>query len=65
MSAYAFEIKWNGGEKVSWTYLPTDDRARDFPRILLRGFKSDGLYRGPSRMTVKNSDGTTISTIVF
>jgi len=34
MPAYAFEIRWDDDEKISWTYLPTDDSALKFARIL-------------------------------
>jgi len=65
MPAYAFEIKWTGGENVSWTYLPTDDRARDFARILMHNFKHNGQYQGSALMLVKNSNGAEIASIEF
>jgi hypothetical protein len=40
MPAYAFEIRWNKGEKTSWTYFPTDGQARDFARILIQNLKN-------------------------
>ena len=46
MPAYAFEIRWNEGEKTSWTYFPTDGQARDFARILIYNFKNGGQYTG-------------------
>jgi hypothetical protein len=65
MPAYTFEITWNGGEKISWTYLPTDDGAREFARILARSFKTSDQYRGTAQMTVKNSEGVPITSIEF
>jgi hypothetical protein len=65
MAAYAFEFHWEGGKDASWTYLPTDDSARNYARILARNFKGGGQYRGATRLTVKNSDGTAIATISF
>jgi hypothetical protein len=46
MPAYAFEIRWNKGEKTSWTHFPTDGQARDFVRILIHNFKNGGQYTG-------------------
>jgi hypothetical protein len=65
MPAYAFEIRWNGGEKTSWTYLPSHDSARDFARILIRGFKDSGQYRGSALMAVRDDHGTVIASIEF
>jgi hypothetical protein len=65
MPAYAFEIRWDGDEKTSWTYLPTDDSAHHFARILMQNFKSDGQYRGSAVMTVKNNEGVPIASIEF
>jgi hypothetical protein len=65
MPAYAFEIRWDGGEKVSWTYLPTDESAHNFARILVQNFKSSSQYRGPAQMTVKNNEGAQVILITF
>jgi hypothetical protein len=65
MPAYGFEVIWNDRKKVSWTYLPTDNSARNFAQILIRNFKSGGQYCGAARLTVKNDDGTPITTISF
>jgi hypothetical protein len=65
MPAYAFAIRWDDDEKVSWTYLPTDDRARDFARILMQNFKASDQYSGTAQMTVKNNKGTEIATLAF
>jgi hypothetical protein len=65
MPAYAFEIKWDGGEKLSWSYFPADDSAREFARLLMQDFKSDGQYRGSAVMIVKSSDGALIASMAF
>jgi hypothetical protein len=65
MPAYTFEIKWNGGARNSWTYLPTDDSARQFTRILARSFNGSDQYRGPAHMTVKDPGGALIASIQF
>jgi hypothetical protein len=65
MPAYGFEIRWDGGEKSSWSYLPTDDSAHHFARILMQNFKSYGEYRGSALMVVKNNEGTEIASIAF
>jgi hypothetical protein len=65
MPAYAFEISWNKGERMSWTYLPTDGRARDFARILIQNFKSGKEYPGAAQMVVKNDEGVLIAAIRF
>jgi hypothetical protein len=64
-TTYAFEFHWDDGEDVSWTYLPTDDSARDYARILIRSFKGATHYRGSTLLTVKNGAGTAIATISF
>jgi hypothetical protein len=50
MPAYAFEIRWDGGERISWTYLPTDESARKFAQILAQNFKVGDQYRGAGRL---------------
>jgi len=65
MPAYAFEIRWDGGDKSSWTYLPTDDSAHHFARILMQNFKDHGQYQGSALMVVKNSEGAEIASIAF
>ena len=65
MPAYSFEILWDGGEQVRWTYLQTDDGARTFARILVQNFKSSDQYHGSARMTVKNQEGGPIASISF
>jgi hypothetical protein len=65
MPAYTFEIKWDGGEKLSWTYLPTDDSANKFARLLIRDFKDGDQYRGRGHLVVKNNEGTQIASIAF
>lgn len=65
MPAYTFEIRWTGGEKLSWTYLPTDDGARNFARLLVQDFKGGDQYRGSARMLVKNHDGVVIASMEF
>lgn len=65
MPAYAFEIRWDRGEKLSWTYLPTDDCARRFARFLADDFKGSNQYRVSAILTVKNSDGIVIASIQF
>jgi hypothetical protein len=56
-TTYAFEFHWDDGEDVSWTYLPTDDSARDYARILIRSFKGATHYRGSTLLTVKMVPG--------
>jgi hypothetical protein len=65
MPAYVFEIRWAGGEKISSSYLPSDDSARDFARILAQTFKSSNQYRGSAHITVKDNDGMLIGSIQF
>jgi hypothetical protein len=65
MPAYVFEIRWNGGEKTSWTYLPTDDSARHFARLLVQNFKGSDQYHAPANMTVKNDTGALIDSVQF
>jgi hypothetical protein len=65
MPAYTFEIRWDGGEEVRWTYLPTDDKARDYARILFQSLKASGQYNTSARMVVRNHDGATIAAIKF
>jgi hypothetical protein len=65
MPAYAFEIMWESGEKLSWTYLPTDDSARSFARLLVQDFKGGSQYRGSARMVVKDNEGAVIGSIQF
>jgi hypothetical protein len=65
MPAYAFEIRWDGGERISWTYLPTDESARKFAQILAQNFKVGDQYRGSARIAVKNNDGALVASIQF
>ena len=65
MPAYAFEIRWGDGEKVSWTYLPTDESAHSFARILMQNFKSSSQYPGSAQMIVKNQEGEKVVSIAF
>jgi hypothetical protein len=65
MPAYAFEIRWDGGEKSSWTYLPTDDSAHKFARVLAQNFKNSEQYRGSAHLVIKNSEGIEIASIPF
>lgn len=63
MSVYVFEIRWDGGEKTSWSYLPTDDSARNFARLLAQDFKNSAEYRGSARMVIKNNEGAVVASI--
>ena len=65
MPAYAFEIRWDKGERFSWTYLPTDGHARDFARILIQNFKNGGQYTGAAQMVVRNDAGVSIASLQF
>ena len=65
MPAYAFEIRWNGGEKSSWTYLPTDDSARKFAQLLVADFKGGSQYRGSAVIVVKDNGGSPIASFEF
>jgi hypothetical protein len=65
MPAFAFEIRWDGGEKVSWSYFPDDDSAREFARILMQNFKSNGQYQGSAVMIVKNHEGAEVASMLF
>jgi hypothetical protein len=65
MPAYAFEIRWNKREKISWTYLATDGRARNFARILMQSLKSSGQYSGVTQMVVKNDEEVAIASFQF
>ena len=57
MPAYAFEIRWDDDENVSWTYLPTDDSALKFARILADNFKNGDQYAGSARRRCKTTNG--------
>jgi hypothetical protein len=62
---YSFEIRWNRGEKNSWSYLPSDDVACEVGRLLARNFKESDQYPGSANLIVKDSKGMAIAFIEF
>jgi hypothetical protein len=65
MPAYSFELKWSGGERNNWAYLPGDDVAREYGRLLAQTFKDSNQYPGIANLTVKDSEGTPLHSIEF
>ncbi len=67
MPIYQFHVRPDHREPdVRWTYLPDDEAARRYARVLIKNFKSNGDgFESRSQMDVKDDTGRPVASITF